>query len=290
MNIEVPYITTKKKTNLISGAAVEQSVLHEIKDRYNLSGYVVELHLAYPNQMTVRSLASEVSLRKKTKMLEAIGATSKVYAYPYGVSGDIFTQSVSGANRDQNTVGIIVQLPITKYLQGTLGEIDPIKDIDSINPNNYFWTTCATSEAALRLLEARSIGMKRIGLIGARGFVGRHIDRGIYRRGLGEVIAIDIGNSLLSLRFCETIVSAVGQPNLVKAKYLSRDGAYMGIDIGNIRSDGQFCGDFEIENMDGLLKYVTPVPGGMGPLEMVILAERIVQNAVDPTFHLDFLL
>lgn len=101
MNIEIPCITTSKNTNLIRGTETEQLVLHKIRESYNLSSYVVELHLVCPSQTTPRSLASEVSLRKKMKILEAIGVISRVYVHPLGVPASIFDRSIDNANRDQ---------------------------------------------------------------------------------------------------------------------------------------------------------------------------------------------
>lgn len=290
MNIEIPCTSTKKNTHLINGTVIEQSVLNTIRNQFNLKNYVVELHLVRPTQETDRTMASVVSLTKKTRMLEAIGIRSQVYIHPYGVPISVVARAIYVANKNPDTVGIIMQLPLPEYLQELREKIEQDKDIDSINFRNNIWTNCATSEAVLRLLEAQRQNIARIGLVGANGFVGRHVKREIKKRGLGEVVPIEVENSLSYLRLCRTIISAVGCPNLVKAEHLSSTGAHMGVDVGNTKSNGQFRGDFKIENMDGLFEYITPVPGGMGPLEMVILAERIVQNIVDPNFRLNFIL
>ncbi len=63
-----------------------------------------------------------------------------------------------------------------------------------------------------------------------------------------------------------------------------------GVDIGNTRVGRKVEGDFDFASVDGRLKYLTPVPGGMGPMEMAIIAERIVRNSVDPTFLINFVI
>lgn len=287
MNIEIPYKRTEKNMHLIDGTATERSVLAAIKNRFNLESYIVELHLVCPAQETNRTLASVVSLTKKTKMLEAIGIGSRVYIHPYGVPREIVFRAIDGANKNPDTIGIVMQLPLPQYLKEVTTEIDHTKDIDSINIRNNIWTNCATSEAVLRLLEDQRQDIGRMGLLGARGFVGRHIEQEIKKRSLGVIF--EVGDNLLILRRCRTVISAVGCPNLITAEYINPR-AYMGIDVGNTKTNGRFHGDFNFESVDGRFEYLTPVPGGMGPLEMVILAERIVQNTVDPCFRFNFIL
>lgn len=104
---------------------------------------------------------------------------------------------------------------------------------------------------------------------------------------MGQLREIDVYDSLSLIKACDVIVAAAGHPGIIKAGYLSAN-AFLGIDVGNTRMGRRVVGDFDFVSVDGKLEYLTPVPGGVGPLEMVVITERIVKNAIDPSFAVDF--
>ena len=290
MNAEVFHHYTERGTNIMEGIGVEESVSRFIRQHYDLADYTVSLHIVLPTQPTPRSMASEVSLRKKMSMLAAIGVRTDVAIHQESSKPDALVQALDQDNNDQNTIGVIIQLPVPSRLDGIQSMIDLQRDIDGINPSNHIWNTCATAEATLRLLEAHGRYIRKVGVVGAKGFVGSNIRKGIKERDLAEVIPVDKHDSHQVLLQCDTIVSAVGEPGIIQGHTIDEHGAFLGIDIGNTRVDGLFRGDFDFDTTDGLLDFLTPVPGGMGPLEMVILSERVVQNAIDPSFRVNFVI
>lgn len=217
-----------------------------------------------------------------------LGIQKQARVFPYNTSIEEFNKAIDEVNRSSDVAGVIIQLPLPPHLLPSRYNIDLQKDIDSINPENDVWRICATAEATMRLLIAYQNNIKKMALLGARGFVGRHIGRGIQRSQLGELTQIEYDDSLSLLKYCDTVISAVGQPNLIQQDNISR-GAIFGVDVGNTRVNNEFKGDFDFKSIDGLFDYLTPVPGGMGPLEMVIIAERLVRNSIQADFKVNLL-
>ncbi|MBI2315124.1 bifunctional 5,10-methylenetetrahydrofolate dehydrogenase/5,10-methenyltetrahydrofolate cyclohydrolase [Candidatus Daviesbacteria bacterium] len=288
MNIEIDIHTSTKGTKLIEGDRIEQTVVAAIRKSFDLRSYKVGLFLVEPANPNPRSESSLVSLRRKMRLANELGILKQARVFPYNTPLEEFNQAIDEINKSSDIAGVIVQLPLPQHLLPSRYNIDLQKDIDSINPENDIWRICATAEATMRLLIAYQNNIKKIALLGARGFVGRHIGKGIQRSQLGNLTQIEYDDSLSLLKYCDTIISAVGQPNLIQADNLGKNTDF-GIDVGNTRVNNEFKGDFDYKSIDGLFKYLTPVPGGMGPLEMVIVAERLVRNAIQPDFKVNLL-
>jgi methylenetetrahydrofolate dehydrogenase (NADP+) / methenyltetrahydrofolate cyclohydrolase len=285
--IELGKTRTKKGTQLLAGNIAETQVLDYVKAKYNLKEFIVQIYLVETGSFTSRSEASYTSLLKKKRVFETLGIQSSIHIHPYETGFGKLERQFFEANKNAQIAGIIIQMPLPKHLLNITNKIDLVKDIDALNISNNIWERCATAEAVLRILRAKGSQLGRIAVIGANGFVGQQVKKSIEENNLSELIPIDFNDTLETLTNCPTIISAVGHPNLIQAKYLSID-AHLGIDIGNTKSNRLVKGDFDFDDVDGKIKYLTPVPGGMGPLEMVILAERIVRNAIDTTFHTEF--
>lgn len=288
MRQELHHNISDKGTSLARGTEAEVLTMDVIRRNYSLASYTVALNLVIPVDLTPRNVSSEISLRKKLNMLNGIGVKTEVHRFLDIDSPERLFSSIRQSNQDPNVAAIIVQLPVPHPFYDARRLIDLQKDIDATNPGNQIWTMCATAEAAVRLLESHGNDVGRIGIVGAKGFVGNHIQKSVRKRDISDIITVDIGDAIASIRDCRTIISAVGQPRVIQALNIAPEGAYLGIDIGNTKINGKVEGDFDFESVNGMLDYLTPVPGGMGPLEMIILAERVVQNAVDPSFRLEF--
>jgi methylenetetrahydrofolate dehydrogenase (NADP+)/methenyltetrahydrofolate cyclohydrolase len=285
--IELGKTRTKKGTRILAGDTAENQVVSYIRSHYDLKKYTVQIYLIEHHSVSPRGEASNVSLQKKQRLFEALGIQSTIYIYPPEASLQELERHIVEGNKDTQNAGIIIQMPFPRHLAGINDMIDMVKDLDRLNTHNNIWHRGATAEAALRILQVRHAELGRIAVVGANGFVGKKIVKGIQDNDLGELVPIDWNDDLEAIINCCTIISAVGQPNLIEARYLNSR-AHLGIDIGNTKSNGLIKGDFDFDDIDGKIEYLTPVPGGMGPLEMIILAERIVQNTLDPTFHLKF--
>lgn len=287
MNIEIGYSFSQNGTRLLDGNSVEYEVVRQVRSTYNLSRNIVQLHIIEPEIPTPRTEASYISLRRKVRLIEALRAHHEVHIHRFNSPAVNIEQIIASGNGNHDTVGIIMQMPIPGHFMPLMNTVVPEKDIDSLNPSNAFWEYCATAEAALRVLRTKRYHLHTIAVVGARGFVGRDVVRGIQSDNLGDILQIDVNDPLDLIKNCEVIISTVGQPGLILGSHLSAN-AFLGIDIGNTRVGRRVAGDFDFASVDGKIDYLTPVPGGMGPLEMAIVTERIVKNAIDPNFVIDF--
>ena len=167
-----------------------------------------------------------------------------------------------------------------------VSKIEPSKDIDGLNSNNTLYVRGATAEAAIRVVKSAK-SLRRVGIVGSLRFVGASIKQGLLESKDFIIQEVNEGEDLEELRANEVIISAAGQPGIIRKTSLSKN-TILGIDVGNTRSGETVIGDFDRNSVLGSLEYLTPVPGGMGPLEMVILAERLVRNTYIPDFKINF--
>jgi methylenetetrahydrofolate dehydrogenase (NADP+)/methenyltetrahydrofolate cyclohydrolase len=289
MNFDLEYNTTPKGTNLIDGAKAREDLIAYIQSQYDLRNCYIQLHLIDPYYQTARTDASIVSINQKDMLVTRIGAKVERYHHSSNTPVNDIEQIILDGNSRHNVFGIIVQMPIDPQFSHIPDIIAPSKDLDSLNSSNTIWTSGATAEAAIRILIAKRNQLPNIAIVGAAGFIARDIIHGLQVNNLGDgnPVFIDITDPIDLVRSSQTIISAVGKPGLIRGTHLSHM-PFLGIDIGNTRIQGAFQGDFHFPSVDGNVEYLTPVPGGMGPLEMVMLAERIVRRAADPNFFIIF--
>lgn len=166
--------------------------------------------------------------------------------------------------------GVLVQLPILgagrPETEEILSKIPVEKDVDGLNARSDFKP--AAILAVLRLLRAAGVGLgRRIAVVGAEGMVGRRLMRDLGGEGY-SCLGFDLGDNLKGLLVCDTIVSATGASGLITPEMV-RPGV-VAIDLGFPR------GEFTPE-VAGKADFVTPVPGGVGPLTVVLLYENLAK-------------
>ena len=218
---------------------------------------------------------------------------------PWETSQAEFTQTLAALNEDPTVAGIIVQHPMREEIRDNLNQIAPEKDLDvlTIREENPFQipatsdailrtaTAFTQSEAILRTVEPYIEDNPLIAIVGARGFVGSGVVEPLRQRGasLLELDARDpdfTHDDLLQVAEADIVISAVGQPDILDERHL-RPHHRAVIDCGFSPIDEEVYGDVKKSAYD-IPQNITPVPGGIGPTEMAILAERLVQKEVAP--------
>lgn len=236
--------------------------------------------------------ASRVYVRNKHRACEEVGIRSDVHALPADTSEAELLTLVAGLNADPTVNGILVQLPLPKHLdeEKVILAIDPAKDVDAFHPvnvgkimiGNFAFAPC-TPAGVMELLRHYNIPVagKHCVIIGRSNIVGKPQAMLMLRENATVTVCHSRTVGLADItRTAEILVAAVGRPGFVTADMV-RDGAVV-IDVGiNRTAEGKLCGDVDFAAVSEKASYITPVPGGVGPMTITMLLKNTLAAAKD---------
>ncbi|WP_405438470.1 bifunctional 5,10-methylenetetrahydrofolate dehydrogenase/5,10-methenyltetrahydrofolate cyclohydrolase [Streptomyces avidinii] len=232
-----------------------------------------------PPEWSLRMEASRVSAEQKVRAFTHLGFGVDHVVLPGTVSAAEFAARIDACNSDQATRAVIVQFPPPARLTSLVQRLDPAKDIDGLLGERSLQRSCATADGIGRIVAAFDSGAT-VAVVGARGFVGSGVVRLLADRGT-PVVPLDQGDDLSRAARADVVVSTAGSAHLLTPEHI-RPHHRAVIDSGfSPRSDGSVAGDIH-PDAARLPQNITPVPGGVGPVEMAVLMERIVQQVADP--------
>ncbi len=234
--------------------------------------------------------ASEVYVRNKKADCEKAGFKSFSYDMPATTSQDELLKLVDDLNNNPEVDGILVQLPLPAHLDSDLilERIQPNKDVDGFHPYNLgrlaqrlpVLRPC-TPKGIITLLESTGVDMHglKATIVGASNIVGRPMALELLLAGCTVTVTHRFTKNLQKeVSEADVLVVAVGKPGLVKGEWV-KEGAIV-IDVGiNRQEDGKLVGDVEFEPAAARASWITPVPGGVGPMTRAALLENTLQAA-----------
>jgi len=234
---------------------------------------------------------SETYVRNKVLACEACGFESTLIRFEEDVTETELLSTVERLNRDENVDGFIVQLPLPRHIseQKVIEAIDYRKDVDGFHPINVgrmaIGLPCyisATPKGILELLKRYEIPTsgKKCVILGRSNIVGKPMAQLMMQKQYGDsTVTVCHSRSKTLKQECQQadiIIAAIGQPAFLKADMV-KPGAVV-IDVGTTRvpdatrkSGFRLCGDVDFENVAPLCSYITPVPGGVGPMTICML-------------------
>jgi len=232
--------------------------------------------------------ASAIYVRNKRRACDEAGIRSVAYDLPADTSQVALDALIAGLNGDPTIDGILVQLPLPAQLDSrrVIESIDPAKDVDGFHPYNVGRLTQripllrpCTPFGVMKLLEAYDIPVRRhkAVVVGASNIVGRPMALELLLAGATTTVCHRFTTDLpAELARAEIVVVAVGKPGIVRGEWI-QPGATV-IDVGmNRLPDGTLCGDVEFDAAAERAGWITPVPGGVGPMTVAML----MQNTLD---------
>ena len=275
-------------SNMIDGklvsAAVKDRVAAEIKELNN-QGVSVCLAVILVGQ----DPASQIYVANKKKACEQLGIISKEYLLPENTTQDELLALVNKLNADPTVNGILCQLPLPKGLDEkvVIEAIDPNKDVDAFHPVNvgrimigdYDFLPC-TPAGVMEMLAYYNIDVcgKECVVIGRSNIVGKPMGMLLLHKNGTVTIAHSRTTNLADVtKKADILVAAVGRANFVTANMV-KDGAVV-IDVVMNRLDGKLCGDVDFDNVSTKASYITPVPGGVGPMTIATLMQNTLTAA-----------
>ncbi|MGW0840132.1 tetrahydrofolate dehydrogenase/cyclohydrolase catalytic domain-containing protein [Streptomyces sp. NPDC002787] len=233
-----------------------------------------------PPDWKVKLEASKVSAEQKVKSFEHLGFEANHVVMPPGTTRAQFAAVLERANQDPATRAIIVQFPPPAHLQPLVQRMDPAKDIDALTKGRSPYTACATAEGICRVVEPFAQDDPVIAVVGSKGFVGQGVVTTLREQG-HRLMELDAGDDLRRVRDADIVVSVTGNPGILGPDHL-RPHHRLVVDSGFVpQPDGSVKGDVQRAAYD-IPQHLTPVPGGIGPVEMATLMERVVRREVDP--------
>lgn len=271
---------------LISGKEVSQAVkLRVCDDVKDLKAQGIEPCLAVI--LVGDDPASRVYVNNKKKACEFCGIRSLEYVLPAETTEEELIALVENLNNDKTVNGILCQLPLPRHLdeKKILNLIKPEKDVDAFHPENvghimigdFNFLPC-TPAGIMEMLRYENISLdgKNCVVIGRSNIVGKPMAMLMLKENATVTICHSRTKNLKEIvADADVIVAAVGRPKFVTADMV-KDGAVI-IDVGiNRMDDGSLCGDVDFEACKGKASYITPVPGGVGPMTIATLMQNTI--------------
>lgn len=276
-------------SNIIDGktvsAAVKQRVADEVKI-LNQKGVSVCLAVILVGE----DPASKIYVSNKKKACEQLGIISKEYVLPSSTDQEEILSLIEQLNNDKTVNGILCQLPLPKGLdeKAVIDAISPEKDVDAFHPVNvgkimigdYDFLPC-TPAGIMEMLAYYNIDVsgKECVVIGRSNIVGKPMSMLLlHKNGTVTICHSKTKNLCEVTSKADILVAAVGKANFVTADMV-KDGAVV-IDVGmNRNSDGKLCGDVDFQAVSQKASYITPVPGGVGPMTIATLMQNTLTAA-----------
>lgn len=263
---------------IIDGKAVAADIRAQLKDRIGRSGKEVGLAVV----MVGDNPASRVYVRNKEKACRETGILSRTYELPEGVSQPELEALIVSLAADERVHGILLQLPLPEGLDAgsALAKIPPSKDVDGFSAENLGRLVrgeralvACTPLGVMKLLESAGISPagKRAVVLGRSETVGKPLALLLLNADATVTVCHSRTENLKEIcREADILVSAVGKPGFV-TEDMVKEGAVV-IDVGiNRGADGKLCGDVDFERVAPRTSYITPVPGGVGPMTVAML-------------------
>lgn len=229
--------------------------------------------------------ASQVYVRNKKRACEYCGIKSLSYELPDSTSEEELLALIESLNLDPTCNGILVQLPLPKHIDEdkVLLKIDPKKDVDGFHPYNVGLLSigkaklkACTPAGCIELIKRSGVDItgKKCVVVGRSNIVGKPVGMLLLAEN-GTVITTHSKTKDLAevCRQADILVAAIGKPRFITGDMV-KEGVTV-IDVGiNRMDDGKLCGDVDFDSVEPKAEYITPVPGGVGPMTIAMLMKN----------------
>lgn len=273
---------------IIDGKAVSASVKDKIRSEVaELKAQNITVGLAVI--LVGENPASKIYVANKKKACENLGIISEEYLLPEDTTTEELLSLIDTLNNEKSVNGILCQLPLPKGIdeQTVINAISPEKDVDAFHPVNvgkimigdFDFVPC-TPAGIMEMLKYYNIGIsgKTCVVIGRSNIVGKPMSMLLLHKN-GTVTTCHSKTKNLSevTKRADILVSAVGKAGFVTADMV-KDGAVV-IDVGMNRENGKLCGDVVFNKVSKKASFITPVPGGVGPMTIAMLMQNTLTAA-----------
>jgi methylenetetrahydrofolate dehydrogenase (NADP+)/methenyltetrahydrofolate cyclohydrolase len=268
-------------TVIIDGKKISLKILNDLKDKIkNLDKKPVLSVILVGNNP-----ASELYVGLKKKAAEKIGIISNVFTYAHDIDEKTILDKIFELNNDNSINAILVQLPLPKQIntQKVIQAISPKKDVDGFTPENIGkisigvkpYAYPCTPKGILRLFDEYNIDLqgKNVVILGRSNIVGKPLAQMILNKNATVTICHSYTRHLSDItKTADILISAVGKSKIVTNDMVKSNSII--IDVGTSKADDKISGDVDFETVCQSTSYITPVPGGVGPMTIASLMEN----------------
>ena len=275
-------------TQIIDGKQISKQIKDELKDKvskYKAEGTQISMAVI----MVGNDPASAVYVNNKKKACEYIGIRSLSYELPEETTETELLDLIDKLNNDASVNGILVQLPVPKHIDENkiIRAISPLKDVDGFHTQNVGslcigekgFVSC-TPAGIIQLLKRSNIEIagKECVVIGRSNIVGKPMALLLLQENATVTVCHSKTKDLKEVaKRADILVVAIGKPKMITSEYV-KDGAVV-IDVGIHRNENnQLCGDVDYDDVYEKCSYITPVPGGVGPMTIAMLMNNCVES------------
>lgn len=274
-------------SEIIDGKALSVVVKDEVREQ------VKELEAKYGRKPCLcviivgENPASQVYVRNKVKAAAYVDMDSRLIALPADISEEELLNNIKALNEDPAVDGILVQLPLPKHIneEKVIDTIAREKDVDGFHPGNvsglWLGKDCivpCTPAGVIRLIDSVGVDIagKTAVVVGRSNIVGKPVAKLLLDRNATVIIAHSRTKDLKAITLlADILVVAVGRAGLVTGDMV-KEGATV-IDVGmNRNAEGKLCGDVDFPSAAEKAGYITPVPGGVGPMTIAMLMKNTI--------------
>lgn len=267
---------------ILDGKLISSKILDEVK--YKIEDNNLKISLAII--MIGNDEASKIYVRNKEKACEYVGIKCDKYLLDDNTSEEEVISLIDKLNNDEEVTGIILQSPVPSHVNfdNSAGTIKYYKDVDGFTRDNIYnlymnkeGLIPCTVKGIIRLLDEYKIEIegKHIVIVGRGNIVGKPLINAMMNRNATVTVCHSKTNNLEDIcKTADILISAVGIPNLI-TKDMIGDNTVV-IDVGISRINNKVVGDTDFKNIKDKCSYITPVPGGVGPMTVAMIMENLI--------------
>jgi len=273
---------------IIDGKKLSELIRKQLKEEVNIlkeKGIIPKLAVI----MVGDDKASKIYVRNKNKACEEIGIEYEEYILNSSITIEKLTELIEMLNNKKEVHGILLQSPLPNHLDINLAieKISPNKDVDGFHPinigklslNQDCFVSC-TPYGIIKMLDAYNIPIegKNAVIIGRSNIVGKPLMQCLINRNATVTICHSKTNNLENIaKNADILISAIGRPNYITEKMVKENAVV--IDVGINRTSEGIVGDVAFEEVEKKVSYITPVPGGVGPMTIAMLMNNVIKAA-----------
>lgn len=267
---------------ILDGKKVSNEIIENIKERINSINKDINFAIIWIGN----DQASEIYVNNKIKKCNYVGITANLYHFDNDVQEEVLVELIKKLNEDDTVYGILIQSPIPAHLDekklDNLISLD--KDIDGFSNKSIGnlalgldgFVSC-TPKGIMKMLDYYNISVsgKHVVIINRSNIVGKPLFNLMINNNATVTMCHSYTKNLNEYTKCaDILISAVGKPNFIKADMI-KEGAVV-IDVGISRVEGKVVGDVSFDEVRKKASYITPVPGGIGPMTIAMVLDNIL--------------
>ncbi len=285
--------------NIINGRHVAEQILSQLKIEINLIKKYYQLTPTLAIIVVGDNPASSIYVGNKIKAAEKIGMNVLQINLPDKVNINHMLHKMSVLNDDTNISGIIVQLPLPKHINQNLilSSVDPNKDVDGFHPinigylhsnsgNGFIPCTALGCIELLKQVEPNLVGKNAV-VIGRSNIVGKPLSALLLRENCTVTICHSRTKNLKSITsHADIVISAIGSSLTLTKEYFAHHSIVIDVGINKLPNSNKMVGDVDFTNVVNKVRYISPVPGGVGPMTVAFLMKNTLKAVKHNITHI----